>query len=300
MNKAKNSSMNPILIVSLKRPVLTGLVLMFIAVGFKFVDHFVLRLDELLGEIILSKSLGFLLVVLFVWLAGRTLKDIGLHSKSLGKSVFIGVIVTVIAFIVGYGVDYSVQLHSQAQPKFLFDAIDSKAGVSGGWLFGAWLVFGNFINSFMEEGLFRGVMIRLFRVKLTFWRANWLQAFLFGIWHLPWVLKYLQMGTIETTGEILFAVFSNSVPQLLMGVIWGYLFLKTGNLWAPWIAHVLANSAGNLLHITSLNGLDSGFAIRMSIYTVAAMLCMFLVKHLAERYRMSEVKPWGEWTSPTS
>jgi membrane protease YdiL (CAAX protease family) len=150
----------------------------------------------------------------------------------------------------------------------------------------------------MEEGLFRGVMIRLFRVRLSFWRANWLQAFLFGIWHLPWVLKYYQMGTIKTTGEILFAVFSNSVPQLLMGLIWGYLFLKTSNLWAPWAAHVLTNSVGNLLHITSLNGLDSGFALRMSIYTVVAMLCMFLVKHLAKKNRMSEVKPWGEWTSP--
>jgi membrane protease YdiL (CAAX protease family) len=298
MIKAKSSPTNPLLIVSLKRPVLTGLVLMFIALCFKFVDHFVLRLDERLGEIILSKSLGFVLVILFVWLAGRTLKDIGLHSKSLGTSVSIGVIVTVIAFIVGYGVDFFIQLHNQAQPTFLVDAIDSKAGVSGRLLFGVWLVLGNFINAFMEEGLFRGVMIRLFRVKLNFWRTNWLQAFLFGIWHLPWVLKYLQMGTIETTGEILFAVFSNSVPQLLMGMIWGYLFLKTGNLWAPWAAHVLANSVGNLLHITSLNGLDSGFALRMAIYTVAALLCMFLVKHLAERNRMSEVKPWGEWASP--
>lgn len=300
MIKTKHSPTNSLLIVSLKNPILTGLVLMFIALCFKFVDHFVLRLDELLGEIILSKSLGFLLVVLFVWLAGRTLKDIGLHSRSLGMSVWIGVVVTVLAFIVGYGVDYSVQLYRQAQPALLFDAIDSKAGVSGGWFFGAWLVLGNFINSFMEEGLFRGVMIRLFRVRLTFWRANWLQAFLFGLWHLPWVLRYHQMGTIETTGEILFAVFSNSVPQLLMGVIWGYLFLKTDNLWAPWIAHVLANSVGNLLHITSINGLDTGFPIRMSIYTIAAMLCMFLVKYLAERNRMSEVKPWGEWAFPGS
>jgi membrane protease YdiL (CAAX protease family) len=298
MIKAKISPRNPLLSVSLRSPVLTGLVLMFIAVCFKFVDHFVLRLDERLGEIILSKSLGFMLVVLLVWLAGRTLKDIGLHSESLGKSVAISVVVTIIAFIVGYGVDYSVQLLSQAQPAFLVDAIDSKAGVSGGLLFGSWLVLGNIINAFMEEGLFRGVMIRLFRVRLTFWRANWLQAFLFGIWHLPWVLKYHQMGTIETMGEILFAVFSNSVPQLLMGMIWGYLFLKTGNLWAPWVAHLLANSVGNLLHITSLNGLDSGFPLRMSVYTVAAMLCMFLVKRLAEKNRMSEVKPWGAWTSP--
>lgn len=105
------------------------------------------------------------------------------------------------------------------------------------------------------------------------------------------------MGSIKTPGEIMFAIFSNSIPQFLMGLVWGYLYLKTDNLWAPWIAHFLANSVSNYLHITSINGLDSDFAIRMSVYTVAVMLGMFLVRVLAEKFHLPEVKPWGEWNS---
>ncbi len=296
MSTATRASENLLLRFSLENPIITGLALMVVALGFKFIDHFVLRLDERLGEIILSKSLGFLLVVAFLWLAGRSLRDIGLRSRFLGRSASIAVIATVLAFAVGYAVEYLIQAVDAARPALLFDAIDSKAGVSGGILFGIWLLLGNFINSFMEEGLFRGVMIRLFRVKLSFWRANLLQALLFGIWHLPWVLKYIQLGTITSSGEIMFSAFSNSVPQFIMGIVWGYLFLKTGNLWAPWIAHVLANSIGNLIHITSLNGLDPGFEIRMVTYTVAIALAMLLVRYVAQRAHMPEPKPWGSWS----
>jgi len=157
------------------------------------------------------------------------------------------------------------------------------------------MILGNFINSFMEEGLFRGVMIRLFRVKLSFWKANALQAFLFAIWHLPWVVKWVQTGQIEAHGGIVFATLSQFLPMLLIGFAWGYFYLKTGSLWVPWVAHVLNNTTFNLLHITTVEGLDSGLAIRGLAYLIVALLSMFLVKYLAERFRMPEVKPWGQW-----
>jgi membrane protease YdiL (CAAX protease family) len=259
----------------------------------KLVDIFVLRLDELLGEIILSKWLGFVLVIAFTWAVGRKLKDIGLQSRMLWWSLFIGVLVTAIAFIVGYGADYAMQLQSGAQPVFNLAAIDPKAGVTGGLLFAVWMVLGNVVNSFMEEGLFRGVMIPLFRVRLTFWQTNWLQAFLFSIWHLVWVVKWHQTGMVETPQEVLLGAFSNSVPQLLMGLVWGYMYLKTGSLWPSWIGHTLTNTIANALHITTVDGMDAGFGMRMMLYTVAALLGMFLVKYLAERYRMQEAEAWG-------
>jgi hypothetical protein len=57
--------------LSLEKPILTCLVLLAIAFFFKWVDTFVLRLDERLGEIILCKTLGFVPVILFVWAAGE-------------------------------------------------------------------------------------------------------------------------------------------------------------------------------------------------------------------------------------
>lgn len=282
---------------SVEKPILTGWALLLIALALRLIDIFGLRLDESLGEIILSKSLGFALIVIFVWGTGRKLKDIGFHSRFLFRSLFIGILLTTIAFVLGYGIEFSSQLQNRAHPVLHFDAIDPKAGVSGGVLFAIWLVFGNCVNSFMEEGLFRGLMIRLFRIRFSFWQTNWLQAFLFGMWHLPWVLKWYQTGTVVTSDEIAFAIISNFVPQLFMGIVWGYLYLKTDNLWAAWIGHTLTNSTLNLLHITTVDGIDSGITIRMVVYIIVAVLSMPLVKHLAKRFQMPEAKSWDKQAS---
>jgi membrane protease YdiL (CAAX protease family) len=282
----------PILSRALRQPVLVCLVLLAIALVFRLIDIFVLRLDERLGEIILSKALGFALVVLFVWLAGRKLRDIGLHSRALGPSLLIGASVTLVALIVGYAVELLVLASSGSPATLQFAAIDPKAGVSGGFVFALWLVLGNFVNSFMEEGLFRGIMIPLFRIRLSFWRTNWLQAILFGAWHLPWAIKWYQTGVIETPGEITMGVVTNFFPQILLGLVWGYMFLKTGNLWTSWIAHTLTNTTLNLLHTVSASGLDSGISLRMTAYSIVALLGMFLVKYLARRFALPEVQPW--------
>jgi membrane protease YdiL (CAAX protease family) len=279
--------------IALEKPILTSLVLLAIVFFFKWVDTFVLRLDERLGEIILCKMLGFVLVIVFVWAAGRKLRDIGLHSRQLGPSLLIGIVITVIALVVSYMVEFVIQLPKQ--PVLHFEAIDPKAGVTGGFLFLLWTILGNIVNSFMEEGLFRGVMGRLLRIKLSFWQTNWLQAFLFGIWHLPWVLKWYQTGQLEAHGGLLLATFSQFMPMLLIGFFWGYLYLKTGNLWTCWIAHFLNNTVFNLLHVTTIDGLDSGRMIRGAVSIIVALLSMILVKVLAERFQMPEVKPWGQW-----
>jgi hypothetical protein len=102
-------------------------------------------LDERLGEIILSKALGFALVVLFLGLAGRRLRDIGLHSRGLAPSLIIGASVALLALVAGYAIEL-LALGSNASLQFA--AIDPKAGVSGGFLFALWLVSRKFRQLF--------------------------------------------------------------------------------------------------------------------------------------------------------
>jgi membrane protease YdiL (CAAX protease family) len=280
----------PIRSLAARQPILASLVLLAIALLFRLIDIFVLRLDERLGEIILSKALGFGLVVLFLWLAGRKLSDIGLHSRGLAPSLVTGASVALLALAAGYAMELLVLSGSGASLELA--AIDPKAGVSGGLLFALWLVLGNFVNSFMEEGLFRGVMIPLFRKRLSFWQTNWLQAVLFGAWHLPWALKWYQSGIIETPGEIAMGVVFNFLPQILLGLVWGYMFLKTGSLWTPWIAHTLTNTTLNLLHTATADGLDPAISLRMTAYSIVALLCMLLVRYVAKRCALREVQRW--------
>jgi membrane protease YdiL (CAAX protease family) len=278
--------------LSLAKPILVIVLLFLIMLLFRWIDGFVFRLDEIIGELFLTKSLGFGLVLCFLWLTGHKVKDIGLHSAFLPQSLAIGIASTTIAFIVGFGVEIFFVSQGGNQPVLLFGAIDSKMGVTGGILFALWLLLGNFVNSFMEEGFFRGLTGRLARIRFNLWGVNWFQAAIFSVWHLPWVLKYYQLGDIETPGEIATSIFFHSIPQLLIGIVYGYYYLKTNSLWAPWAAHAMSNITLNFWHVDSLAGFDSGIPIRMGVYSIVMLLSLFWVKQLTKKYHMQEVRPW--------
>jgi membrane protease YdiL (CAAX protease family) len=275
-----------------RKPILTGIILMLIALIFRLIDIFVLRLDERLGEIILSKALGFCLVLLFVWAIGRKPNSIGFHGRRLGESLLIGVVITVLPFIVAYTVEWILMQQFGQEPRLLFAAIDPKAGVTGGLLFALWLVVGNFINSFMEEGLFRGVMLNLNRMRLSFGKSIWLQAVLFGAWHLVWVVKWYQTGVVSTPAEIGLGIVANFLPQICLGLVWGYAYLKTDNLWTAWIAHTLTNTTLNLLHVATVDGMNPGMSIRMTTFSIVSLLMMFLIRYICNRRSIPELTAW--------
>jgi membrane protease YdiL (CAAX protease family) len=275
-----------------QKPILTGIILMLIALIFRLIDIFVLRLDERLGEIILSKALGFALVLLFVYAIGKKLASIGFHRRRLGESLLIGVVITVLPFIIAYTVEWILMQQLGQEPRLLFAAIDPKAGVTGGLLFASWLVVGNFINSFMEEGLFRGVMLNLNRLRLSFGKAIWLQAALFGAWHLVWVIKWYQTGVVSTPGEIGMGIVANFLPQICLGLVWGYAYLKTDNLWTAWIAHTLTNTTLNLLHVATVDSMNPGMSIRMTTFSIVSLLMMFLIRYICNRLHKPELTAW--------
>ncbi len=277
---------------SFQKPLLTGVVLVLIASIFRLVDIFVLRLDERLGEIILSKALGFCIVVFFVWAIGKKLVSIGFHGKRLAEGLLIGVVITLLPLIVAYAVEFILLQQSDQDPRLLFAAIDPKAGVTGGLLFALWLVIGNFVNSFMEEGLFRGVMLNLYRMKLSFVKSNWLQAGLFGVWHLIWVVKWYQTGVVSTPGEIGLAIVANFLPQICLGLVWGYAYHKTDNLWAAWIAHTLTNTTLNFLHVATMDGMNPGMSIRMTTFSIVSLLMILLIRYICSRRKLPELTVW--------
>jgi membrane protease YdiL (CAAX protease family) len=280
---------------SLRHTILIPIILFIIAAVFKILDVFVFRLDEVLGEIIVSKSLGFILVVAYLWFVGKSVTAIGLHGKSVTKSLIIGSTGIILILLVSYGLQFGVLSGAGKEPSLVFTAIDPKAGVTGGVAFALFLLVGNFINSFMEEGLFRGVMLRHFRVSLSFWRANFLQAAFFGIWHLNWPIKQFLTGQLDMGG-----LASQSLIVLIatgiVGFAMGYLYLKTGNLWGPWIMHTINNSVQNMVHIQTIDGLDSDMMVFQIALTLSLVAIILFFRALTKRFQMPEVKPWGQET----
>jgi membrane protease YdiL (CAAX protease family) len=269
-------------------PVLAPLMLLGIAFMLRILDIFVLRLDEQLGEIVLSKSLGFALIVGYVWLVGQRLPAIGLSTRNLWPALAIGAGITIVAFLVA-GV---VQLVIMPPDSTLaIAAVDPKTGMSGGGGFAVLLLMGNVINSLMEEALFRGIMLTHFLQRMTFWRANALQAALFAAWHLVWPLKAFlsgetsALGALAQTGSLLLGTF-------VAGLVYGYLFWCTGSLWAPCVAHFLNNTILNLIQVRQLSGeLESAVIMSIVVVVVLAFLA-FAVGPIAKRLRLAHLRPW--------
>ncbi|WP_299456127.1 CPBP family intramembrane glutamic endopeptidase [uncultured Microscilla sp.] len=78
-----------------------------------------------------------------------------------------------------------------------------------------------------EELIFRGLIQKKFSYLMSPHLAIWLSAFLFSALHLQ---------------------FYGLVPRMLLGVLFGYIYYWSGNLWLPVLAHFL-NNAFTLLMI---------------------------------------------------
>jgi membrane protease YdiL (CAAX protease family) len=281
---------------SLRHTILIPIILFIIAVIFKIFDVFVFHIDERLGEIIISKSLGFLLVVVYLWFVGKSVTAIGLHGKYLKEALIIGSTGIILILLFSYGLQFGVLAGAGKEPGLVFTAIDPTAGVTGGVAFALFLLLGNFINSFMEEGLFRGVMLRHFRVSLSFWRANLLQAAFFGIWHLNWPIKQFLTGQLDA-GGLASQSFIIFVATGIVGFALGYLYLKTGNLWGPWIMHTINNSVQNMVHIQTIDGLDSDMMVFQIALTFSLVAIILFFRALTKRFQTPELQPWGQETS---
>ena len=279
--------------LSLARPILAPLVLLSVAVVFRLVDIFLLPLAEATGEAFLHKALGFVMVLVYLWAAGQPLAAIGLHGRLVGRAIFIGAAGMVLVLFFTFGIQLGVLRAAGEQAALAVVAIDPKTGLAGeGWVFALWLFLGNLLNSFMEEGLFRGVMLTHFRLRLSPWRANLLQAVVFGLWHLAWPIWRLLYGHADlaaVASEAMVIVVASTVS----GLAYGYLFLKTDSLWAPWIAHTISNTALNLLHIRTAAGLDVDAGVLGPVLTVGYLALLLWTKVWAKWLRMPELKPWG-------
>lgn len=277
----------------MEHPASAGLALLAAASLFRLIDIFVLRLDALWGEIILSKIAAALLLLAFLAATGARLAAMGFHGQAIAPSVLLGASITIAGLTAGYAVEILMHAVRGERPSIVLVAIDPKSGLAGAAGFALFLLAGNIINSFAEEGLFRGVLIPLFLWRTDLWTALAASAFLFGLWHLPWAVRAFLDKSNET--PLAWLVTANFLPQMLLGLVWGYLFVRTGNLWGPWLAHTLTNSAVNFVHVRGAAGIDAGLPARIAVFAVVMLISLIVIQKISEFYALPAVGPWGEF-----
>lgn len=230
---------------SLEKPVLSILFLLLICAVFRVIDIFVLRLDEPpVNEIIISKTMGLVFLFVYLWRINSSFRKIGYSTRYMLESAFVSIAFALLGLAVIFGSQYFYLLVKGANPYltikyyslfFIFISV----------------IAGNIINALMEEGLFRGLIITQFLNYIPFWKANLIQASIFGIWHIVWPIKDFYSGKVNSVGALVVMCVGEVFITFLMGLTMGYLFYKTGNLWAAFIWHFIINFTQNILVIRS-------------------------------------------------
>jgi membrane protease YdiL (CAAX protease family) len=263
----------------LQSPLHLALSFFLVSLVFRIIDIFVLNMGDTDFGILPSKIIPIILILGYLHYTKHNASTVGLHTHLLRLSVFLGLVVS----LVYVGIDIGGSLVSLsiagAQPTLSLYTLD---------YLGYDLVYQT-ANAFMEEILFRGLMLRCLMTRFTPQRANFLQALCFGLWHLVWPINTLLAGYISLQGAILWSI-EYVLSGTIMGFAWGYMFLRTGSLVAPILNHFIINFSSAYVIIEGSASLPPILEMMFPLIGFLAMLVIVAIFTRGER--TPRATPW--------
>ena len=234
----------------------------------RFAEYFLIETDKTaIGENVLHKVVGIILLVLALKRVNLSWSDIGFQRNGFVSSILKGLLLGSVCFAISYGLELAI-LALQGNPAHL-EIYISSFSLTGSqtkntnFVFFLLCVLFNVINVWMEEGVFRGLFIKTFSETKSFMRANYIAAFLFGIWHIVMPIRSYVNGEMSFAAMLLMSI-GYIILAGVMGIKWGLLYRMTGNLWAGLGDHLFNNTvATNMLHVVSLKGADELQIVRI-------------------------------------
>jgi uncharacterized protein len=181
----------------------------------------VIQLDELL--------LTVLAVAVVLWLSRSSLRSIYVRRGKFGRAYVIGIV----GFLVLYVLTFRVLSHSHFLP--VNGPIDLNRYLS---LTPALLVVAG-ANAFLEELLFRGLLMAKLNIAFGPYAATVVQAVIFASWH---------VGVTYTASALVFA----ALYAFPLGLLTGYLVRSSGSILPGWFLHAGADVAIYLGFLTAV------------------------------------------------
>lgn len=251
-----------------KRPILSC-VIIFIICGFaRLTEYFFIRTDEtIISENFLHKLLGIIILTIILRLLHSSWQSIGFTRDRIVSGITKGLILGGCCFIVAYSIECLILYHSGHDVSLVFYfsgfSLNGEMVAHNSILFLALCLTFNIINVWMEEGIFRGLFMKILTESLPSIRATLLIAFLFGIWH--WVMPLRDYMDGHTSfSNLLIMGIGYIILAGIMSIKWSLLYKITGSLWMGLGDHLFNNViATNLLHV-----LSNGEADRMQIIRI--------------------------------
>lgn len=171
-------------------------------------DVFIIRSDEWLGEQVLTKVVGFALVVAYVRLSGRGLARLGFLATTARAVFGVGLAYTAAVMALAFVATAGLLMMQGPAPRFVFGlgAVDLRPDQALGVALMpvAALVAGNIVNALMKERLFRSTLLTHFSQIMMAGRANAVPAVLFGLWHLVRPLRAAIDGDMAPAAALSF------------------------------------------------------------------------------------------------
>lgn len=135
----------------------------------------------------------------------------------------------------------------------------------------------NIINVFMEEGIFRGLFINLFRKTYGFNLSNVMVALLFGIWHWPMPFRSYLEGSMSFE-NMLIMLIGYCLMVGIMSIKWGMLYEMTHSLWLGLGDHLFNNLiATKLHHVVTDGGIDELMIVRILVAQILSFLVVYYI-----------------------
>ena len=257
----------------------------------RFVEYFLIETDKTaIGENVLHKVVGIILLALVLKRVNLSWSDIGFHKNGFAIDISKGLLLGSVCFAISFGLELVI-LALQGNPAHL-EMYISSFSLTGSQLNNTDFVFFllcvlfNVINVWMEEGIFRGLFIKTLSETKSFMKANYIAAFLFGVWHIVMPIRSYINGEMSFAAMLLMGI-GYMILAGIMGIKWGLLYRITGNLWVGLGDHLFNNTvATNMLHVVSLKGADELQIVRI----MAAQIISFAFVLVIQTYRTSNAR----------
>ena len=235
----------------------------------RIVEYYLIRTDEtVIAENFLHKLFGLVVLMVVLKILSMTPKDIGFTKSGIGN-IGKGLLLGLCCFGVSYAIEMGILAAQGKFPTLEFYAtgFSLKGGESKqtGIMFILLCVLFNLINVLMEEGVFRGLYLKLLEPVSGFAKANLFAALLFGIWHWVMPMRSYTDGDSSLTNLLVMGI-GYIILAGIMSIKWGLLYKMTGSLWAGLGDHLFNNViATNLAHVIADGEADSLQVVRIMI-----------------------------------
>jgi membrane protease YdiL (CAAX protease family) len=201
-----------------------------ICFSFRLIDVFLIHASQTWETLNLTKMFGVLVIIAYLVITKQTPGKIGFAGRDMLKGLRFGGTAILFSFFLAYSTEILL-LHMAGENPRVIIALT--------------LLASNLINSAMEEGLFRGIMLRERTLK-----TNLAQALFFGLWQIVWTLKDYHDGRLDL-GHFIALSIGITIAAAIIGFAFGLVDTITNSSWSSWTAHIVNNSFFNYLAVRS-------------------------------------------------